>query len=173
MAKTIGSHTSPGGASARTHLLPILRWLPDYDRKVLRFDVIAAVTVAAFSVPESMAYVGLAGVPPQAGLYAGMAVPIAYALFGTSRQLGVGATSALSILVASSIGGLAAGDAHRFAALACRTGAVTSAPGVVMFMQRRAMSRGDEPRSRKPIGDIETCPYLRPELSRAARRRGP
>ncbi|HYI13744.1 MAG TPA: SulP family inorganic anion transporter, partial [Thermomicrobiales bacterium] len=108
----------PGISTRIGNYLPIVRWMSHYDKAKLRPDIIAAVTVASFSVPESMAYAGLAGLPPEAGLYAGMAAPIAYAIFGTSRQLGVGATSALSILVASGVAGLAAGDADRYAALA-------------------------------------------------------
>jgi MFS superfamily sulfate permease-like transporter len=69
--------------------IPILSRLPRYDRGQLRPDWIVAVTIASFSVPVSMAYAGLPGLPPQAGLCAGMTAPIAYALFGTSRQLGV------------------------------------------------------------------------------------
>jgi len=83
--------------------LPIFNWLRTYDRSWLSLDILAAVTLAAFAVPESMAYAGLAGLKPEAGLYACMAAPILYALFGTSRQLAMGPTSALSILVASGL----------------------------------------------------------------------
>src|SRR3954468_17822970 len=80
-------------ASGIGKYLPIISWLPSYKRAWLSVDMLAAVTLAAFAVPESMAYAGLAGLPPQAGLYACMAAPILYALFGTSRQLAVGPTS--------------------------------------------------------------------------------
>jgi high affinity sulfate transporter 1 len=113
---------TPSGRGDTTHglarYLPIARWLPAYDRAWLTPDVLAAVTVAAFTVPESMAYASLAGLPPQAGLYASLAAPLLYALFGTSRQLAIGPTSAVAILVASTIGGLAGGDAARYAGLA-------------------------------------------------------
>ena len=77
--------------------LPILNWLPTYNRAWLRPDLVAGVTLAAFTIPESMAYADLAGLPPQYGLYASLAAPILYLLFGTSRQLVIGPTSAVSI----------------------------------------------------------------------------
>ena len=116
--------------------LPIVGWLPGYNHANLRPDVIAAVTVASFSVPESMAYAGLAGLPPEAGLYAGVAAPIVYAIFGTSRQLGIGATSALSILVASSIGALAANDAGQYAALAALLALLVGAVSIIAWLLR-------------------------------------
>ncbi len=94
---------------------PITSWLPAYDRTWLRADLLAGVTLAAFTIPEAMAYAGLAGLPPQAGLYAGIAAPLLYLLLGTSRQLSIGVTSAVSILVASGLGLLAAGDPARYA----------------------------------------------------------
>ena len=53
-----------------TRLMPIVTWLPRYDRSWLPLDVIAGLTVWALVVPESMAYAGIAGVPVQYGLYA-------------------------------------------------------------------------------------------------------
>jgi len=94
--------------------VPILRWLPAYDRKFLRFDVVAGATVWGLLVPESIAYAGLAGLPPQAGLYTLLVTLAAYAVFGTSRHLVAAATSAAAVLLASSVGGLAGADASRY-----------------------------------------------------------
>ncbi len=89
-------------------VIPFLSWIRTYDRgNWLRPDVLAGVTVAAFSVPESMAYAGLAGLSPEHGLYASMIALLVYMFFGTSRQLSVGTTSALAIMVAGSLGALA------------------------------------------------------------------
>jgi len=74
--------------------VPILAWLPAYDRSWLSFDVIAGLTLWGLVVPEAMAYAGIAGLPPQAGLYTLVASLLIYALFGTSRHLSVGPTSA-------------------------------------------------------------------------------
>jgi len=96
--------------------IPIVVWLPSYDRRFLRFDVVAGATVWGLLVPESIAYAGLAGLPAQAGLYTLLVTLAAYAVFGTSRHLIAAATSAAAVLLASSVGGLAAGDAARYAA---------------------------------------------------------
>jgi sulfate permease, SulP family len=104
--------------------VPILQWLPKYDREWLRFDVIAGATVWGLLVPESIAYAGLAGLPPQAGLYTLLATLAAYAIFGTSRHLVAAATSAAAVLLASSVGGLAGADAARY---------MSDAAGLVIF----------------------------------------
>jgi high affinity sulfate transporter 1 len=88
--------------------VPFLGWIRTYDTgKWLRPDLLAGVTVAAFSVPESMAYAGLAGLSPEHGLYASMIALLVYMFLGTSRQMSVGTTSALAIMVAGVLGGLA------------------------------------------------------------------
>ena len=83
--------------------LPILKWLPKYDRSWLRFDIIAGLTLWGLVVPEAMAYAGIAGLPPQAGLYTLVAALLVYALLGTARHLSVGPTSATAALLASSV----------------------------------------------------------------------
>ena len=102
-------------------MVPIGRWIRQYDRAWLRPDVIAGVTLAAFTIPEAMAYAGLAGLPPQAGLYAALIAPIAYLIFGTSRQLSLGPTSALSIMVASGLAVFTFADPAQYAAAAAMT----------------------------------------------------
>ena len=86
-----------------TRLLPILSWLPRYDRSWLRFDIIAGLTLWGLVVPEGMAYAGIAGLPPQAGLYTLVTALLVYALLGSSRHLVVQATSASAALLASSV----------------------------------------------------------------------
>jgi SulP family sulfate permease len=83
--------------------VPILSWLPRYDRSWLRFDVIAGLTLWGLVVPEGMAYAGIAGLPPQVGLYTLVVSLLVYALLGTSRHLCVGGTSATAALLASSV----------------------------------------------------------------------
>jgi len=99
-----------GSIRKLTSALPIFRWLPGYHRSWLRPDIVAGITLAAYAVPVSLAYASLAGLPSQAGLYCYLAGGIAYAVFGTSKQLAVGPTSAISILIGSAIGAMAAGD---------------------------------------------------------------
>ena len=81
--------------------LPILKWLPSYDRSWLRADIIAGLTLWGLVVPEAMAYAGVANLPPEAGLYTLLAALLIYAIFGTSRHLVVQATSATAALLAS------------------------------------------------------------------------
>ena len=82
---------------------PILKWLPGYNRGWLSVDVIAGLTLWGLVVPEAMAYAGIAGLPPQAGLYTLLAALLVYAVLGTSRHLVVQATSATAALLASSV----------------------------------------------------------------------
>jgi len=81
--------------------LPILKWLPRYDRSWLRADIIAGLTLWGMVVPEAMAYAGVANLPPEAGLYTLLAALLIYAILGTSRHLVVQATSATAALLAS------------------------------------------------------------------------
>ena len=83
--------------------LPILRWGAQYDRRDLRSDIAAGVTVAAMLVPQAMAYALLAGLPPEVGLYAATVPVLVYALFGSSRQLAVGPVAIVSLLTATAL----------------------------------------------------------------------
>ncbi len=84
-------------------LLPIASWLPRYPRTDLRFDLIAGITVSALVVPKALGYAGIALVPIQNGLYAAAAGAFLYALFGTSRQIATGPSSALAAVAASAV----------------------------------------------------------------------
>ena len=99
----IAKPTRSGGLS---RYIPILSWLPSYNRGWLSADVIAGLTLWGLVVPEAMAYAGVAGLPPQAGLYTLLAALLVYALLGTSRHLVVQATSATAALLASSVMGV-------------------------------------------------------------------
>ncbi|MEZ4518134.1 MAG: SulP family inorganic anion transporter [Chloroflexota bacterium] len=90
--------------------LPITTWLPHYDRTWFRPDIIAALTTWALVVPQAIAYGQLAGLPAQAGLYTAFAALLAYAFFGTSRQLVVSPTSSTAIISAALIAPLATGN---------------------------------------------------------------
>src|SRR5512147_329576 len=94
---------NPQHVNRLTRFIPILSWLPRYDRSWLNLDIIAGLTLWGLVVPEAMAYAGIAGLPPQAGLYTLVASLLIYALLGTSRHLVVQATSATAALLASSV----------------------------------------------------------------------
>jgi sulfate permease, SulP family len=96
------SWAAPSPSGVRRYI-PILTWLPAYDRRNLRFDTIAGATIWGLLVPEMIAYAGLAGLPPQAGLYTMLVTLAAYAVFGTSRHVVAAGTSAAAVLLASTV----------------------------------------------------------------------
>jgi SulP family sulfate permease len=99
-------------------IFPAFDWLAAYRRTWLPSDAIAGVTLAAYAIPVSLAYATLAGLPPQVGIYGYMLGGIGYALLGSSRQLAVGPTSAISLMIAGTVGSLAGGDAVRYGQIA-------------------------------------------------------
>ena len=98
--------------------VPMVGWLPQYQRSWLRPDLIAGFTIWGLLVPEMIAYAGLAGLSPQAGLYTLLATLGLYAIFGTSRHLVVAGTSASAVLVFSAVSGLATTSSAKPATLA-------------------------------------------------------
>ena len=100
-------------ANGRPGIFPPAQWLPRYQRSWLRHDVVAGITLAAYAIPVSLAYASLAGLPPQYGIYCYLVGGIAYALFGSSRQLAIGPTSAISMLVGTTVAGMAGSDVAR------------------------------------------------------------
>jgi SulP family sulfate permease len=107
-------------------IFPPLEWLARYERSWLRPDAIAGVTLASYAIPVSLAYAGLAGLPPQVGIYGYMLGGLGYALLGSSRQLAVGPTSAISLMIAGTVGSLAGGDAIRYAQIASLSACVVA-----------------------------------------------
>src|SRR5205823_10643107 len=88
---------------------PPVRWLAQYQSSWLFSDIVAGITLAAYAIPVSLAYAGLAGLPPQVGVYGYLLGGLGYALLGSSRQLAVGPTSAVSLMVAGTGGAMAGG----------------------------------------------------------------
>lgn len=97
--------------------IPLVGWLPRYPREHLQTDLISGITVWGVSVPTALAYASLAGVPPQAGLYTMMAAMLLFAIFSTTRELKVTASSTMSIMSAAVIAPMAAGGSAEFWAL--------------------------------------------------------
>jgi SulP family sulfate permease len=117
-------------------LLPIAEWLPRYERSWIGLDLVAGITLAAYAIPVSLAYASLAGLPPQMGLYCYLAGGLGYLALGTSRQLAIGPTSAISLLLGVSLLDLAAGDAHKLAVLASMTAIIMAAVFLVAWLFR-------------------------------------
>lgn len=91
-------------------LFPFFRWWPLYTGNLFRHDLLAGITLAFFVIPEAMAYASLAGLPPQTGIYCYLFAGLIYFLFGTSRQIAIGPTSAISMVIGASIGILSGGN---------------------------------------------------------------
>jgi sulfate permease, SulP family len=113
----ISGHATGDGSKRLRHLPPI-RWLADYRAEWLPHDAVAGVTLAAYAIPVSLAYATLAGLPPQVGIYGYLLGGLGYALLGSSRQLAIGPTSAISLMIAATVAGMAEGDAQRYAQIA-------------------------------------------------------
>jgi sulfate permease, SulP family len=108
-------------------VLPGLEWLNGYNRKLLAQDGLASLVTAILLIPQSLAYALLAGLPPQAGLYASIAPLVAYALFGSSRVLAVGPVAVVSLMTAAAIGSLGLTDTAQIMAAAGALALLSSA----------------------------------------------
>ncbi|WP_061958557.1 SulP family inorganic anion transporter [Cupriavidus pauculus] len=113
--------SSSATSNSQRHWFPPAQWLANYEARWLPHDAIAGVTLAAYGIPVSLAYASLAGLPPQYGIYCYLAGGLFYALLGSSRQLAIGPTSAISMLVGVSVASMAQGDPGRLATIAALT----------------------------------------------------
>ena len=117
-------------------VLPFAQWLPGYSVQSLTSDCLAGITLAAYAVPVSMAYATLAGLPPHYGIYGYLFGGACYAILGTSRQLAIGPTSAIAMLVGTTIAGMAEGDASRWAGIASLTALTVGALSILAWLLR-------------------------------------
>jgi len=101
--------------------MPALAWLRSYQLGWLRLDLVAGLTLAAYAIPAGVADASLANLPPEAGLYACLFSGLVFWLFCGSRHTAITVTSAISLLIGSTLGDLSGGDASRFVALASCT----------------------------------------------------
>jgi MFS superfamily sulfate permease-like transporter len=116
--------------------LPGLRRLRDYTPEWLRGDLVAGIVLAAYLLPAGIGDASLAGLPPEAGLYACLFSGLVFWLFCSSRHTAVTVTSAISLLVGTSLGELAGGDAARYAALASATALIVAVLGLAARLTR-------------------------------------
>jgi high affinity sulfate transporter 1 len=105
-------------AAQKLSWLPAIRWIGSYQASWLPGDIVAGVTLAAYAIPVSLAYATLAGLAPQVGIYGYLLGGLGYALLGSSRQLAIGPTSAISLMIAATVSAMAGGDALRYAQIA-------------------------------------------------------
>ncbi|NWG23699.1 MAG: STAS domain-containing protein [Pseudorhodoplanes sp.] len=116
--------------------LPPVTWLLGYRFEWLPRDIVAGVTLAAYAIPVSLAYAGLAGLPPQVGIYGYLLGGLGYALLGSSRQIAIGPTSAISLMIAASVGAMAGGDLQQYAQIASFTALAVAAICMVAWLLR-------------------------------------
>ena len=94
--------------------LPFVAWWPQVSRETLRHDALAAMTGAVVVLPQAVAFATIAGLPPQYGLYAAMVPTVVAALWGSSRHLVSGPTTAISVLVFATLSPLAEPGSERY-----------------------------------------------------------
>jgi sulfate permease, SulP family len=115
-------------------IFPPLQWIKEYSPGWLKSDVFAGITLAAYGIPVSMAYASLAGLPVQCGIYGYFVGGIFYALFGTGRRLAIGPTSAISLIIGTSLATMAKGDVQRWVDIASLTALVMSTFSIIAFL---------------------------------------
>src|SRR3954462_2071402 len=116
--------------------VPVTSWLRSYEGKWLRADIAAGVTLAAYLLPAALADASLAGLPVEAGVFACPFSGLVFWIFCSSRQTAITVTRAISLLIGSSLGGIANGDPSRFAALASCTALLAAAAAFVACIFR-------------------------------------
>jgi SulP family sulfate permease len=117
-------------------IFPPLQWIKEYSPGWFKSDVFAGITLAAYGIPVSMAYASLAGLPVQCGIYGYFIGGIFYALFGTGRQLAIGPTSAISLLVGTSLATMAKGDVQHWLDIASLTALMVAIFSLAAYLLR-------------------------------------
>ena len=124
------------GANRWRGIVPVAGWVRGYSWKFLRADLLAGLTLAAYLLPGGLGDATLAGLPPQAGLYACMWAGLVFWLFCAGRHTAVSVTSSISLLIGSSLAGLAGGDPARFSILAACTALLVGAIAFLAWLAR-------------------------------------
>lgn len=136
MNTSAASDATPAPAGRWSGIIPAARWLRSYEPQWFRADLAAGVTLAAYLLPAALGDASLAGLPPQAGLYACLFGGLVFWLFCSSRQTSITVTSAISLLIGSSLGSMAGGDPGRYAAMAACTALLTGAIALTAWFAR-------------------------------------
>jgi SulP family sulfate permease len=116
--------------------IPALNWLPAYNASLLRGDVLAGITLAAYLLPAALGDASLANLPPQAGLYACLFGGLIFWIFCGSRFTTVSVTSAISLVIGSSLREITGGDVIRFGALAAGTALLVSLIAFIAWLAK-------------------------------------
>jgi SulP family sulfate permease len=114
--------------------IPPLQWLSGYNLKTLSSDTIAGITLTAYAIPVSLAYATLAGLPPQYGVFGYLLGGLFYAMLGTGKQLAIGPTSAISMVIGITLANLSGGDPQRWLDLASLTAMVMAGMSFLAYI---------------------------------------
>lgn len=123
-------------------MLPVRQWLPAYPATWLRRDVVAGLTLAAYLLPAGIGDASLAGLPPEAGLYACLFPGLLFWLLCSSKHTVITVTSALSLLIGASVGELSGGDLARHAALAANVAVLIAVIALAAWLLRAGNAVG-------------------------------
>lgn len=116
------------------NIIPSLIWVKSYNLHTGFKDAISGFTLAAYAIPVAMAYAMLAGLPPQYGIYGYLIGGVFYAIFGTGMQLAIGPTSAISLLIGTTIATMADGDTGRWIAIASLTALLVAIFSILAYI---------------------------------------
>src|SRR6266567_8833689 len=123
-------------SSSLARWIPALTWLRVYDRSWLRGDVLAAVTLAAYLLPAALGDASLANLRPEAGLYACLFAGLVFWIFCSSRHTAISVTSAISLVIGSSLGEITGENMMRFGALAAATALLVALIAFIAWIAR-------------------------------------
>ncbi|WP_158839420.1 SulP family inorganic anion transporter [Polaribacter sp. L3A8] len=99
-------------------IIPILEWLPNYNKSLFKGDLLAGITVGIILIPQGIAYALIAGLPPIYGLYCALMPQVMYAIFGSSRQVAIGPVAMDSLIVATGVSTLALAGSDSYISIA-------------------------------------------------------
>ena len=112
-------------------LIPILEWLPNYNKSLFKGDLLAGITVGIILIPQGIAYALIAGLPPIYGLYCALVPQLIYAIFGSSRQVAIGPVAMDSLIVATGVSTLALAGSESYISIAILLGLLV---GTIQFI---------------------------------------
>jgi sulfate permease, SulP family len=119
-----------------SNYIPAIKWLSDYSLNLFKSDTISGLTLAAYAIPVSLAYATLAGLPPQYGIYGYLIGGLFYSMLGTGKQLAIGPTSAISMLIGLTLSNFAQGDIQRWVDLASLTAILMAVISLLAYLLR-------------------------------------
>ena len=112
-------------------IIPILEWLPNYNKSFFKGDLVAGLTVGIILIPQGIAYALIAGLPPIYGLYCALVPQVMYAIFGSSRQVAIGPVAMDSLIVATGVSALALAGSDSYISIAILLGLMV---GTIQFI---------------------------------------